>query len=68
MRPDPPPTPQRLTRPTAEATTYVEVDSCELRADGTYYCHVTDEPKPVRLYGNAQLFPRTFDVAKTNIR
>lgn len=46
-------------------TTYIEVDNCELLTDGTYHCHVTSEPKPVRLYGNEYIFPRTFDVAQS---
>ena len=36
-----------------------------LPKSGTYHCHVTSEPKPVRLYGNEYIFPRTFDVAQS---
>ncbi len=45
-------------------TTYIEVDSCEIRADGEYYCRTAD-PAPSRIYGNQYIFPRSFDVAQT---
>lgn len=42
---------------------YVEVDQCEILADGSYFCH--DEWEPQRLFGNEYNFPRTFDIPKT---
>jgi len=52
-------------------TTYIEVDSCVINSDLTeaedgYYCF-TSNPSPSRVYGNAYIFPRTFDVAQTNL-
>eukprot|EP01041_Mallomonas_annulata_P008289 gene8289-17050_t len=45
-------------------TTYMLVDYCEVRKDGTQFCHIT-EPSPTRLYGNKISFPSTFDVPKS---
>lgn len=45
-------------------TTYIEVDSCEINADGEKFCR-TSNPSPVRIYGNQYIFPRTFDVPQT---
>lgn len=47
------------------STTYVQVDSCEIQGNGTYFCH-SSNPAPSIIYGNQFLFPRTFDVAQTN--
>lgn len=47
-------------------TTYMEIDYCEEYLNGTKYCHSTD-PKPARVYGNAKLFPSSFNVAQTNV-
>lgn len=48
-------------------TTYLEVDSCQLLADGTYYCFESGENAPVRVYGNKVIWPRSFDVPQTNV-
>lgn len=47
-------------------TTYLEIDSCVLNPDGTYFCHVTSDPMPTRIFGNKFIFPRSFDVAQTS--
>lgn len=46
-------------------TTYIEIDSCEIVGNGTYSCRAAD-PAPSRVYGNAFLFPKTFDVPQTS--
>lgn len=46
-------------------TTYIEVDNCEEKADGTFFCHTYIET-PKRIYGNDLMFPRTFDVPFVN--
>jgi hypothetical protein len=46
-------------------TTYIEVDSCEYRDDGSAFCH-EENPKPERVYGNKFIFPSSFDVSKSN--
>lgn len=45
-------------------TTYMEVDSCEILDSGDPYCR-TEDPKPARIYGNAYMFPRSYDVEQT---
>eukprot|EP00601_Ochromonadales_sp_CCMP2298_P009865 CAMPEP_0173256226 /NCGR_PEP_ID=MMETSP1142-20121109/23027_1 /TAXON_ID=483371 /ORGANISM="non described non described, Strain CCMP2298" /LENGTH=271 /DNA_ID=CAMNT_0014190081 /DNA_START=123 /DNA_END=936 /DNA_ORIENTATION=+ len=50
-------------------TTYIEIDSCDvidnLGTDNqTYSC---DSTNPSRVYGNERIFPRSFDVAQTNL-
>lgn len=45
--------------------TYVAIDSCEIKEDGSYYCRSAN-PSPSIIYGNRFLFPRTFDVSQTN--
>lgn len=47
-------------------TTYIEIDSCEIFGNGTFVCKDSDPP-PSRVYGNSFLFPRSFDVAQTNV-
>ena len=46
--------------------TYIEIDYCEKTTSGGYYCHTSD-PEPAKVYGNSVIFPRTFDVAKSNV-
>ena len=43
-------------------TTYIEIDSCLITPEGTQLC--IDSEKPVRVYGNSQLFPEKYDVPK----
>ena len=47
-------------------TTYIEIDSCEIVGNGTFVCKDSDPP-PSRVYGNSFLFPRSFDVAQSNV-
>jgi len=46
-------------------TTYVQIDSCEIQGNGTYFCHSVN-PAPSTIYGNSYLFPPTFDVVQSN--
>lgn len=50
-------------------TTYIEIDNCVVTAEaGTYnQTYSCDAKNPARVYGNQYLFPRTFDVAQTNV-
>lgn len=50
-------------------TTYIEIDSCVVTDNaGTYnQTYTCDEKNPSRVYGNQYLFPRSFDVAQTNV-
>lgn len=48
-------------------TTYIEVDSCEVLADGSQYCHTTTEPLPTRVYGNKFIFASQYNVAQSNV-
>lgn len=44
-------------------TTYIEVDNCEI-VNGNYSCQ--SSTFSTRIYGSNLLFPRSFDVAKSN--
>lgn len=46
-------------------TTYIEVDRCVVTSTGKQYC--LDGETPVRVYGNSQLFPTSYDVPKTDV-
>jgi hypothetical protein len=44
-------------------TTYIEIDSCIINADGSYSC--LSNPMPARVYGNQRLFPRSYETEQT---
>jgi hypothetical protein len=48
-----------------KATTYIEIDDCEVSPNGEQHCF-TDRV-PVRIYGNEQLFPTTYEVPKSDV-
>lgn len=43
---------------------YVEVDLCEIEADGSYNCHTEWDPQ--RIFGNSYIFPSSFDIDQSN--
>mmetsp|Transcript_13444 Transcript_13444/g.22440 ORF Transcript_13444/g.22440 Transcript_13444/m.22440 type:complete len:285 (+) Transcript_13444:58-912(+) len=48
-------------------TTYVEVDSCTVNPLSSGDPYICDANNPSRVYGNQFLFPRSFEVAQTNL-
>lgn len=47
-------------------TTFAEIDSCRHNdTTGESYC--LNEPKPARVYGNQIIWPRSYDVAQTEV-
>lgn len=46
-------------------TTYIEIDKCIVNDDGSQLCIQGDEP--VRVYGNSQLFPETYNAPKSAV-